>query len=49
MPSSYRNEDLKYFHVMAALGSSASSKLGQFIADPPRQGKCEAIKALLLC
>jgi len=43
-----RDGGLKYFHVVAALGSSTSSRLVGFIADPPRHGKYEAIKALLL-
>ena len=37
-----------YFHVVAAMGSSTSSRLVGFIADPPCHGKYEAIKALLL-
>ena len=42
------DDDLKYFHVVAALGSSTSTRLVGFIADPPHQYRYEAIKAHLL-
>nr|XP_010779194.1 PREDICTED: uncharacterized protein LOC104953860 [Notothenia coriiceps] len=42
------DEELRYYHVVASLGVSTSASLVGFIAAPPRLGKYEAIKALLL-